>query len=483
MGIPSEAEERYKEAIRGGEARASIDYGMFLHKSGRGNESVEVLRKADAREELQRVMKEIAAAGSAGKNTHPPTPVRFEASPLTMTVRNGARGNKHLIETMIAGIAVFDFDNDDLPDVFISNGAEIPSLQKTDSSYSNRLFRNLGDGRFEDVTEKAGLAGAGYCMGIAAADFNNDGWTDLFVTGVRSNKLYQNLGKGSFRDVGKEAGVEGNGVWSIAAGWFDFDNDGWLDLFVVNYVQWDPAREIHCGGREPGARSYCHPRYYGPLPNILYRNLGNGTFRDVSAESGIAAHVGKGMGLAFGDYDGDGCMDVFVANDTMANFLFHNEGNGRFVNRALQAGVAYNSYGTAISSMGGDFKDVDNDGLEDLFVTALSNEMFPLFRNQGNGAFVDVSGPARIANASLPWSGWGLGVFDFNNDGWKDIFTANGHPVDNIDMISSRKARQPTPSSLIRATVHSWLRRCRVNHSTAAVPSATWTATAASMSW
>ncbi len=280
-------------------------------------------------------------------------------------------------------------------------------------------------------------------MGVAAADFDNDGWTDLYVTGVRGNALYRNRGDGTFADVTREAGVAGNGTWSVAAGWFDYDGDGRLDLFVVNYVQWDPGREIYCGVSQEGHRSYCHPRYYGTLPNALYRNLGNRTFRDVSAASGIAAHRGKGMGLAFGDYDHDGRLDVFVANDTVANFLFHNEGNGTFRDTALQAGVAYNNYGVAISSMGGDFRDFDNDGWEDLFVTALTNEMFPLFRNQGDGTFVDVSGPVRIAAASMPWSGWGNGSYDFNNDGRKDFFAANGHAVDNIDMISSRSARQP----------------------------------------
>src|SRR5205823_6714594 len=267
---------------------------------------------------------------------------RFEASSLDMTVRNGATGNKHLIETMIGGVALFDFDNDGWLDVFVSNGGESPGLKKADSTYSNALFRNLGGGKFTNVTQKAGLSGQGYCMGVAAADFDNDGWTDIFVTGVRGNRLYRNRGDGTFDDVAEKAVVAGNGGWSVAAGWFDYDNDGWLDLFVVRYVQWDPATEIYCGAGESGNRSYCHPKYYNPLPNALYRNLGNGAFRDVSVESGIAAYMGKGMGLAFGDFDLDGRMDVFVANDTVANFLFHNEGHGMFREVGLEAGVAYN---------------------------------------------------------------------------------------------------------------------------------------------
>jgi tetratricopeptide (TPR) repeat protein len=443
LGLTVEAEGRYKEAIYKGERRALIDYGLFLYKNGRGQESIEVLRKADAPEELQRVMRAVSAAKAPKRMPLAPQPVRFDPLPLSMTVKNGAAGNKHLIETMIAGVAVLDFDNDGRLDVFVANGGVMPSLEKVDPSYSNRLFRNAGNGQFCDVTEKAGLGGKGYCMGVAAADYDNDGWTDLFVTGVRENRLYRNRGDGTFADATQEAGVAGNGTWSVAAGWFDYDNDGWLDLFVVHYVQWDPAQEIFCGSYQSGYRSYCHPKYYRPLSNRLYRNLGNGRFRDLSDEAGIAAHQGKGMGLAFSDIDLDGRMDIFVANDTVPNFLFRNQGDGRFREMALEAGVAYNNNGVATSSMGADFRDIDNDGLEDLFVTAITNETFPLFRNLGGGLFMDVAGPARIAGASLPWSGWANGAYDFNNDGWKDLFSANGHAVDNVDLITSHKARQP----------------------------------------
>ncbi|NWG13674.1 MAG: VCBS repeat-containing protein [Acidobacteria bacterium] len=443
LGMQLEAEQRFKEAIQAGEKRAMIDYGLFLYKNGRGDEGVDMLRKAGAAEDLQKVLRSVAAAASATGVTAKPVSVRFEAAPLQMIVRNGAAGNKHLIETMLAGVAVFDFDNDGWQDIFISNGARSPGLEKSDASFSNRLFRNNGDGTFADVTDKAGLAGEGYCMGVAAGDFNNDAWTDLFVTGVRGNRLYENRGDGTFADITEAAGVAGAGFWAVAAGWLDYDNDGLLDLFVSNYVQWDPATEIYCGVYKPGYRSYCHPKYYKPLPNTLYRNLGNGKFCDVSVESGIAEHKGKGMGMAFGDFDLDGRLDIFVGNDTVANFLFHNQGDGSFREIALEAGVAYNVHGVAISSMGADFRDYDNDSLEDIFVAALTNETFPLFRNVGRSQFVDVAGPARISGSSLPWSGWSNGVYDFNNDGWKDIFTANGHAVDNVDMITSSKSRQP----------------------------------------
>jgi hypothetical protein len=262
------------------------------------------------------------------------------------------------------------------------------------------------------------------------------------VAGVAGNKLYRNRGDGTFEDVTARAGIASNGLWSIAAGWFDYDRDGKLDLFVVRYVVWNPATEPFCGLFDPGYRTYCHPKYYRPLPNALYHNEGQGRFRDVSQESGIAAYAGKGMGVVFGDYDGDGWLDVFVANDTMPNFLFHNNRNGKFTEVGVQSGVAFNEDGGANSSMGADFRDYDNDGWEDLIVTALSNERFTLYRNLGRGEFADASGVSRISGDSLPWSGWSTGMFDFNNDGFKDLFIAAGNVNDNAERISSVKSRQ-----------------------------------------
>ncbi len=377
-------------------------------------------------------------------------PIRFENmagnAGIRFTVRNSATPEKHLIETMIAGVAVFDYNNDGWPDLYFVNGAALPGLSKDDDSLWNRLYRNNGDGTFTDVTAQAGVQGTGYGMGVAAGDFDNDGNEDLFVAGVNRNILYRNRGDGTFEDVTSKAGLtrsssEGK-PWSIAAGWFDYDNDGLLDLFVVNYVRWNGARERFCGDESTGVRIYCHPEYYTGLPNSLYHNNGNGTFTDVSKQSGVAASIGKGMGVAFGDYDHDGRPDVFVANDTEPNFLFHNEGGGRFREVAIEAGVAYNEDGRAISSMGADFRDYDNDGREDLFVSALQNEGFPLFRNAGHGRFDDVARRSNLSRLIRHITGWSDGFYDFNNDGYKDLFIAAGDVQNNAEATSNRSSKQ-----------------------------------------
>jgi Tfp pilus assembly protein PilF len=438
LGRAAEAEREFAAAIRAGEQRALIDYGMFLFKHGRGPEALVYLKKAKATAEIERVEK--ALAGAASGTARSAAAISFDRTELDMTVKNGAAGDKRLVETMIAGVAALDFDNDGWSDLFVANGAPLPGLRKTGPEWSDRLFRNNRDGTFTDVTRKAGLEGDGFSMGAAAADYDNDGDADLFVTGVRSSRLYRNLGGGRFEDATASAGLATHRGWSVAAGWFDADNDGDLDLFVVRYVLWDPATESYCGALKAGHRTYCHPSEYRPLPNALYRNDGD-VFTDISEASGIAAHAGKGMGVAFGDYDLDGRIDVFIANDTVPNFLFRNKGHGRFEEAALEAGVAYNADGKPLSSMGADLRDFDNDGREDLFVTALTNETFPLFRNLG-GRFVDVTHPSRLGAATLPWSGWGTGMFDLNNDGLKDLFTANGHVMDNAELTSSRQSKQ-----------------------------------------
>ena len=442
LGRAPDAERYLKEAAAGNDKEALSEYGQFLFRQGRLNESIAVLQHAGDRTNLERVIRARGAISRQAPADGKAAPIRFSAKELPIIVKNGAQGEMHQIETMMAGVAILDFDGDGWPDIYIANGASIPSLKKTDASFNNRLFRNNHDGTFTDVTEKAGVAGRGYSMGVAAADFDNDGWPDLFVTGVRENILYHNRGDGTFEDVTDRAGLKGDGTWSVAAGWFDYDNDGLLDLFVVHYVQWDPAKESFCGDRRINYRAYCHPEFYGPLANALYHNRGDGTFEDVSAQSGIAAHPGKGMGVAFADYDHDGLLDILVANDTVPNFLFHNLGHGRFEEVGLKAGIAYNGDGRAISSMGVDFRDYDNDGLEDIVVTALSNEGFALFRNLGGGNFLDIAQASLLASASLRLSGWSAGIYDFDNDGFKDLFAANGHALTDMERVSSLESRQ-----------------------------------------
>lgn len=384
-----------------------------------------------------------AAAGAEqgrAANSSGASKIRFEEiaakSNLNFVTRNCATPNKNQIETMVAGVALLDYDGDGYLDIYVVNGAEIPSLEKVSPQYWNRLFHNNRDGTFTDVTERAGVAGKGYGMGVAAADYDNDGRVDIFVANVTGNQLFHNNGDGTFTDVTEKAGVSGglhNGkkMWSVGAGWFDYNNDGLLDLFVVNYCQWEVNKDPYCALKE-GLRAYCHPKEYKPLHNTLYRNNGDGTFTDVSVETGIAALQGKGMSVSFADYDGDGFLDAFVANDTTPNFLFHNLGGKRFEEVGVVAGVAYSSDGNALSGMGSDFRDVNNDGLPDIWHTAVEYETFPLYVNQGKGAFVDATVTSKLSQSTNRMTGWGNGIFDFDNDGWKDLFVARSNVMDNI---------------------------------------------------
>jgi len=353
---------------------------------------------------------------------------------------------------MPAGIALFDYDGDGFLDIYLINGAELPSLVKTSPKYWNRLYHNNGNGTFTDVTERAGVAGAGYGMGVAVGDYDNDGHPDLFLANVNGNQLLHNNGDGTFTDVTAKAGLEGarykgRKMWSIAAGWFDYNNDGLLDLFVANYCLWDPSYEPVCTGLN--GRGYCHPGSFAPLPNTLYRNNGDGTFTDVSAETGISSVLGKGMGVVFADYDGDGYLDVFVANDNSPNLLFRNLGGMRFEEVAFQAGVAYNDEGTALAGMGVDFRDLNNDGLPDLWHTAIENETFPLLINDGKGQFRNAGRDSRVANLTRPMSGWSNAIVDLDNDGWKDLVVARSNVMDNIGEIS-RHFSYSEPNAVFR---------------------------------
>ena len=361
--------------------------------------------------------------------------VRFldvaDASGIDFVLDNGATPEKHLVETMGGGLAVFDYDNDGRIDIFFTNGAALPSLHKSSERFWNRLYRNLGDMRFSDVSEQSGLEGAGFCTGATAGDYNNDGHSDLFVTCFPRNALYRNLGDGSFDDVTARAGIASS-EWSIGGLWLDYDSDGQLDLFVVNYLDWTPAFDTFCGDPRLGVRSYCNPGLFDGFPNRLYRNRGDGTFEDVSRRAGIWDHVGKGMSAVAADADGDGDTDIFVTNDKVPNFLFLNLGDGTFEERALLSGAALQDHGKPVSGMGADFNDFDNDGLPDIVFSALSGESFPLFRNMGSGSFRDVTFRSGMGPLTHNLSGWGLALVDFDNDGWKDLFTANSHVNDTV---------------------------------------------------
>ncbi|MBI2689549.1 MAG: VCBS repeat-containing protein [Acidobacteria bacterium] len=346
---------------------------------------------------------------------------------------------KYLPSTMAGGLAVFDFNNDGRPDLFFPNGAELPSFRKTGPKYWNRLYRNDGDFHFTDVTEKAGLAGDGFAFGAAAADFDNDGFIDLFVPALPASKLYRNKGDGTFVEVP----IPATGPWTIAAGWFDYDRDGLQDLFIVNYLNWSPANNHWCGDRPKNLRVYCHPRHFQATTNQLLHNKGNGKFEDVTQSSGLAKYPGKGMSVAFADYDADGFLDAFVTNDGMPNFLFRNKGNGTFEENAFAAGVALPDRGVTISNMGVDFRDYDNDGRPDIVVTALAGESFPLFRNLGKGQFQEATTTARLAPLVVRKSGWGVVFADFDNDGRKDIFTANSHVNDLVSATTSDAYQLP----------------------------------------
>jgi hypothetical protein len=361
--------------------------------------------------------------------------IRFEEiakkAGLDFRLKNAASGQFHQVELMPGGVAAFDFDNDGCMDLFFTNGATIPELRKSGPEFWNRLYRNNCDGTFTDVTAKAGVGGEGYSMAVATADFDNDGLCDIFVAGVNRNILYRNLGGGRFADLTAKAGLSGidpkrGKMWSVSAGWFDYDNDGWLDLFVSNYVAWDAAGEPACGA--PRSRFYCHPKEYAGLPNQLFHNNHDGTFTDVSERSGIARSIGKGMGVAFADFDGDGFTDVFVANDSVRHFLFRNQGDGTFREIGLEAGVALRDDGSAIAGMGVDFRDFDNDGLPDLVVSGMINDGFRLFRNLGKrGLFEDLAQRTGLEMGTRPFTGWSLGMYDFDNDGWRDLFVALSH--------------------------------------------------------
>jgi len=362
---------------------------------------------------------------------------------------------KYLPETMGAGAALFDYDNDGRLDIFLVNGALIEEPtpkgtipKKTGPEYWNRLYHQKADGTFEDVTQKAGLEGVGYGMGVAAGDYDNDGFEDLYVTAYGGNRLYHNNGDGTFRDVTEKAGVGGSG-WSSSAAWVDLDNDGFLDLVVLRYLQWD-FDDIWCGEHREGFRAYCHPDYFKAAVPLVYHNNGNGTFTEVAQKIGLAKPA-KGLGIAIADYDRDGHIDLFFANDSMVEHLYHNKGDGTFEEVGLLAGIAADIDGHTYAGMGVDFSDYDNDGWPDIVVTNLANQRYALYHNNGDGTFNYSSPAAGISRMTMTHSGWGVRFFDFDNDGWKDLLIAQGHDLDTIEK-TSPNLRYREPMLLARNT-------------------------------
>jgi hypothetical protein len=410
---------------------------------------------------IYRILLLFLMISSTGLGVAPQNPssigaIQFEEiagkSGLHYVTATASSENKNQPQTMVAGVALLDYDGDGFLDIYLVGGAAIPSLTKDSPAYWNRLFHNNGDGTFTDVTEKAGLAGAGYGSGVAVGDYDNDGRPDIFLANVTGNQLFHNNGDGTFSDVTENAGVtgaklDGKKMWSVGAGWFDYNNDGLLDLFVVNYCKWEVNKDPYCQ-LKTGVRGFCDPKYYQPTHSTIYRNNGDGTFTDVSDETGLSKYMGKGMSVTFADYDGDGYLDAFVANDTTQNFLFHNLKGKKFEDVALQAGVAYGPSGKARSGMGADFRDVNNDGLPDIWHTAVEHEEFPLFFNRGGDDFEDVTILSGLGKTS-EMSGWGNGIMDFDNDGWKDLFVARANVLDNISELNPAR-HYPEPNAVFR---------------------------------
>ncbi len=403
-----------------------------------------MISKINRRSFLLTALAAAPAAKLLGVTRAPTTPPGIEFEDVT--AKSGIRfkhetsrtRQKYLPESMGAGVAMFDYDNDGWLDLFFVNGAKLQdpmprgsSPDKSDPRYWNRLYHNNRDGTFADVTEKAGLQGRLYGMGVATGDYDNDGYVDLLVTNLGGNILYHNNGDGTFTDVTAKAGVGGSG-WCTGACFVDYDRDGRLDLIVSRYVQWDFS-DVYCGEHRPGYRAYCHPDQFEPITHLMFHNNGDGTFTDVSKKCGIASFPGKGLGVAIDDFDGDGWPDIFVANDSVAEQLFRDNHDGTFTEVALVSGLGYDQNGHAFAGMGADFGDYKNTGWPSVFVNALANQKYKLFRND-KGSFDDITDSIGLGASTLSHSGWGAKWIDYDNDGWLDLFVAQGHVMDNIQL-------------------------------------------------
>jgi enediyne biosynthesis protein E4 len=372
-----------------------------------------------------------------------------EKSGIRWAHSNGKSPEKYLPETTGAGSAFLDYDNDGWMDIYLVNSGKCDFFTPN-TPLRNALYKNNRDGTFTEVTEKAGVAAGGFGQGIAVGDYDGDGFCDLYVTQYGRSILFHNNGDGTFSDVTEKAGLAAPG-WASSAVWFDYDNDGRLDLFVCRFVDFSKELNKHCGIHDDGRLHYCLPKVYSPMPSWLFHNNGDGTFTDVSKASGIGKYAGKAWGVVATDINNDGRLDLFVANDTVANFLFMNRGQGRFEEIATQAGVAYSVEGGARSGMGVDSADFNEDGWMDLFVANVDREMFSIYQNNHDETFDDQAGPTGIGTATRLMSGWGLKFFDYDNDGNLDLFLANGNPDDLVES-SYSQVKYQEPLMLFRNT-------------------------------
>ncbi len=348
---------------------------------------------------------------------------------------DGSSGKRYIVETVTAGLATFDYDGDGLVDIYFVNGAPLRGTNQQGPPPRNALYRNLGNFQFVDVTEAAGVGDTGYGLGVAIGDYDNDGWPDIYVSNFGPHVLYRNNGDGTFTAVTEQAGVAGNGQVGAGACFLDIENDGDLDLFVAYYVLFD--YDTHPERIEFGYPIYPGPRDFLPAPDILYANQGDGTFREISRQAGIIDEIGTGMGTVCSDYDDDGDQDIFVLNDVAPNFLFRNDGRGHFEEVGLEAGFSHNIEGRALGSMGIDCGDYDNDGLLDFIETSYQNDPVVLRRNLGGGVLDDITAQAKAGRGSYENVKWGCGFVDFDNDGWRDLFFAMGHLLDNVDLFDA----------------------------------------------
>lgn len=357
-----------------------------------------------------------------------------QSSGITFQHDNAASREKYLIETMGSGCGWIDFDQNGLLDLYLVNGAAT-RVYTPKQSLRSVLYRNNGDGTFTDVTAKAGVGAEGlFGMGVAVGDYDNDGFPDLLVLGYGRCILYHNNGDGTFSDVTSRAGVQNSGLWASSAAWFDYDNDGKLDLVIANYVDWSPERNFYCGDHGPGMRSYCHPDDFHGQPPTLYHNNGDGTFTDVSKSSGVGLKSGNGLGVVTFDYDNDGWQDIFIANDHMPNFLFHNNRDGTFREVGYSAGVAVSADGQFEAGMGTDAADTTGDGRLDLIVGHLDMQLARLYQNMGDQTFDDATLRSKLSYATYHISTFGTRFMDYDNDGARDLFMANGHVLDNVQL-------------------------------------------------